>query len=302
MARKVAREVTRASGRAVAGLEPPKKVSEVKAWVAAHAADPRAFDALAKTKKRSAPCGAASIRALAAIGGARALETLATYRGEEPEGAFGDTFHDAVARELKAAWKRFDRADFARRLFASALWFGNAGELDSIEGIESVAGLDDFAFVAGIGCSLAPLARCKALTRLKVAILGDQDVAPIAQLEHLGRLQLYGESIQSLDGLSSSPVQRLGVRMGPSSGFDFLMRLPRLARLLVSTERASLGASERAVLKKLVRRGVAVCAYGHEEWSIALRDLGGILTEAAGFRAVGREDFTDTLQLDSFLF
>jgi len=273
-------------------LAPPQKLSEVKAWIANHGGDPGATQALAWAARRKNAVHDACIRALMTIGGAAALDALATYRGRDA-GNMAD---------LGAAWARFDRREFARRVLASPVVLGAAGGLKQIDGIECVEDLDSLTIETAARCSLEPLTRCENLLNLEIMARGDIDLAPIASIPDLDRLILHGgERIETFSSLKGARMRKLGITLGPAASLGFLTELPRLRRVQISSPRPVLNEEDLAVLRLLVAKGVAICAYSHEPWTAALAQAGGRFAEAAGFRAVGDEDLGPSLPSGNFL-
>jgi hypothetical protein len=130
-------------------LPPPQKLSEVKAWVAAHGADPAATAALEWAPGRKFAVHDACIRALMTLGGPAALDALTSYRGREA----------GNMEDLGPAWDHFDRCEFARRVLASPVVLGARGGLRRLDGIECVEALECLTIETADGCSLEPLAR-----------------------------------------------------------------------------------------------------------------------------------------------
>jgi hypothetical protein len=272
-------------------LAPPARRTEVKAWLAAHADDARALAALARRDGMRDPMQGASLRALVGLRDAErsrgdesstaVLEAMATYRT-------ADGFSEIACLELGAAWPKFDRAEFARRMFGESLEFGCAGPLTSIEGIDADLALARLDIEVAAGCSLAPLERCLRLCSLALRPHGEVDLAPVARIPELTLLTLRGEALSTLDSLAGARCHNADLAVGPKATFKFLLSLPRLQGLRLASSRDKLSPSDRAALAALVARGVTIRAYSHQPWTIALGEIGGTFTEAVGFRTVGR--------------
>jgi hypothetical protein len=273
-------------------LAPPQKLSEVKAWIASHGNNAGAMRALAWAPRRKNAVHDACIRALMTIGGPPALDALATYRGRDA----GDM------ADLGAAWDRFDRGEFARRVLQSPVVLGARGGLRRIDGIECVEDLDTLSIETAARCPLEPLARCDKLLSLEIMARGDLDLGPIASLPDLDRLVIHGgEQLATFAPLKGARMHKLGIGLGPAASLGFLAELPRLRRVQMSSPRPALSDEDLKVLRRLVKSGVAICGYQHEPWTAALAHVGGRFAEAAGFRAVGDEDLGPSLPSGNFL-
>jgi hypothetical protein len=224
----------------------------------------------------------------------KVLDAFATYVDE-------DGFSEAACQELGAAWPKFDRALFAKRMFGESLYFGTAGYLPSIEGIDAAGRLTTLAIAVGAGCNIDPLPRCTKLVSLDLSTDGPVDLTPIARIDLLSRLDLRGQHNRSLQGLTGARFHNAHLEISHHAALDFLLDLPRAKRIRIVSDRTELSAGDCEVLSKVVERGIAICAYGHESWSADLRKIGGQLTEAVGYRAVGHENFRTTLELNAFI-
>jgi hypothetical protein len=246
------------------GPDLPQKVSQVKAWLAAHPdADPAL---LAPQKRQKAAARAAAVRALGTIGTSRALEVLAQYAD--------DRYPDAVLKELHTAWARFDRREFAATMFRQTPHTLGLGMAPSIEGIGAVPGLTSLDVILVDGADLSPLAECTELRTLRVGaegipgLLGVEPIVNLPQLTelHLTRMTQYAD----LTPLSTSGVRRLRLDLWDADG-AFLLRMPQLERLLISANAGPVEPHETPALVDvviaLVRRGVQVTAYTHQrDW------------------------------------
>ncbi|WP_193614694.1 hypothetical protein [Nocardioides lijunqiniae] len=240
----------------------PQKVSEVKAWLAAHPdADPAL---LAPREGQRAAERSAAVRALGTIGTPGALDVLGRYAEE--------SYPDAVLKELHRAWGRFDRREFAARMFRQAPYTLSLGLAPTLEGIGAVAGLTSLEVVLTGGADLAPLAECTGLRTLRVGAEGEPGllgVGPLRDLPELTELHLTRTTRNAdLTALSGVGARRLRIDLEDADG-SFLLDMPRLESLLVGGEREDLA----GVVLALVRRGVRVAAYRHQRsWVTGLRE------------------------------
>lgn len=233
----------------------PQRVSQVGAWSSENPnADP---EVLAPFPGQKAAARAAAVRALAALGTPAALEVLARYAA--------DRYPAALLAELHRAWGRFDRREFAARMFDRAprvLELGLAPTLEGIGGVPHLTGLD---VVLTDGADLSPLAECTALRLLRVACEGEpglRDVEPLRQLPDLTELHLTRTTRHAdLTLLAELPVRHLRLHLEGAEA-SFLLRMPRLERLLVADERPHAGTG--ATLAALARTGVLVTVYAHQ--------------------------------------
>jgi hypothetical protein len=281
---KQAAKKTAPAKKIAAAVDVPTKVSEVKAWLAARPTmDAATLKSLAKRPKQKAAEMAAAVRALAQIGTSDALQVIATYRpkvidGEaEHEGRFGDTFPDAVAREILAAWGRFDRRAFAKKIFSGlgSLWIAHGGEIEDLTGIGAAKELLDLRIFVSPTCDLAPLAACVELGRLEINVSGRtgglEPIARIPALDHLAIINGHKLDQAAVDALAGAKlVARLYLTVGPTIDLHALTALPALKRLKLGAGDRAADARTAATLRELVRRGVDVCLYDHEKWP---RDL-----------------------------
>ena len=256
------------------GPQVPQKVSEVKAWLAAHpGVDPAV---LAPQKGQKAGARAAAVRALGAMGTPDALAVLGQYADER--------YPDAVLKELHQAWTRFDRREFAATMFRSSATL-DLGVAASLEGIGAVPDLTGLEVILTGKADLAPLAECVALRTLRVAAEGPPGllgVEPLLELPELTELHLTRMTRNAdLTPLADLGVRRLRIDLDGADG-SFLLRMPRLERLLLATGEAAdvpvvateqeRGALAEVVLA-LVRKGVRVVVYRHERaWVAGLLD------------------------------
>lgn len=256
-------------GGAQTELQPPQKASEVKAWLAAHPDSDVAV--LAPYVGQKAAARVAAIRALGALGTPRALEVLGQYAE--------DSYPDAVLKELHQAWRRFDRREFAAKMFRQAPYTLDLGLAPSIEGIGAVRGLTSLDVVLTGGADLLPLAECAELRTLRVGAEGSPGllgVEPLLNLHELTELHLTRNTRHAdLTPLTKLGVRRLRLDLGGADG-SFLLRMPQLERLLISGDEAwdedvaseAATKGERQALADvaiaLVRKGVRVVVYKHQ--------------------------------------
>ncbi|MET8850023.1 NACHT domain-containing protein [Amycolatopsis sp. NPDC004625] len=162
-------------------LIPPSNRDEAKALAAA---GEFVLDLLADSDPEDPAAVAATIHAIALIGGPGALELLTRYRNAQDE---------VVVDELIEAWHRFDPAEFAERVLADLpiedLYVEDVVELASLRHLRHLKDLGcnvnstdefDFALLAGI-----PL---ESITLLGVSYGGSADIGPLAELPHLRRI------------------------------------------------------------------------------------------------------------------
>lgn len=162
-------------------LIPPSNRDEAKALAAA---GEFVLDLLADSDSEDPAAVAATIHAIALIGGPGALELLTRYRNAQDE---------VVVDELIEAWHRFDPAEFAERVLADLpiedLYVEDVVELASLRHLRHLKDLScdvnntdefDFALLAGI-----PL---ESITLLGVSFGGSADIGPLAELPHLRRI------------------------------------------------------------------------------------------------------------------
>lgn len=263
----------------------PAKGKDVAAFLAAHTPiDGATIARLARRPKQNAAQKAAAICALGRIGGEGALAAITTYRPMKdedgcfvPEGKFGDTFLDAVAREIAIAWGRFDRRAFAERMFSelTALLFANAGSLDDLRGIEAAAGLHALHAFVGPTCDLAPLSACAELQHLKLNIHSRTGgLAPLTRISGLRVLELINGDALEQDAVETLgealSVERLALSIGGSIDLRPLLRLTRLEKLRLAAGDRALDEVTVSTVEALVRRGVDVIMHRHEGWPSAL--------------------------------
>ncbi|RYE83742.1 MAG: hypothetical protein EOO75_18960, partial [Myxococcales bacterium] len=270
-------KASRASASSPA-IEPPGRLSEVRPWLAAHAADPRALAALAWAPRRRAATHDACLRALLKLGGAAALDALATYRGQDA----------GSLNELGDAWDDFDRCAFARRVLASPVTLVARGGLARLDGVECVESLDTLWVHVADRCSLEPLRGCPELISLSVWCEGDIDLTPAAALPALDRLVIHGQKLgpSVLEPLRPARVGQLDLELGPGVDLGSLAGLARLRQLKLATARPALAPHELEALRGLVGRGAIVRGFTHQPWTVALGQVGGQLRESHGHRDV----------------
>jgi hypothetical protein len=247
----------------------PQKVSEVKAWLAAHPdADPAV---LAPYDDQRAAARVAAVRALGTMGTPDALAVLGQYADAN--------YPDAVLKELHKAWGNFDRREFAATMWLPGAYTLDLGVAPTIEGIAAVPDLTGLDVVLTGAADLSPLAECTGLRSLRVGAEGTPGVLgvePLRQLSELTELHLTRTTRNAdLTPLADLGVRRLRLSLDGADG-GFLLRMPRLERLLLSfasdddpdaASEAGTPHERRAladVVLALVRKGVRVVVYRHE--------------------------------------
>lgn len=238
----------------------PQKVSEVKAWLGAHA-DPDPQD-LAPHPGQKAAAKVAAVRALGIIGTPQALAVLGGYAA--------DSYPDKLLEELHRAWSSFDRRDFAATMFGKSGRALNLRLAPTIEGIGAVSGLRSLDVILTDGADLSPLTQCTDLQTLRVGAEGEpglRGVEPLLELSELTELHLtrttHNADLTPLAGLG---VQSLRLDLDGADG-AFLLDMPRLKALLLADDAARPETSD--VLLALVRKGVRVVVYKHQSASFS---------------------------------
>ncbi|MBE8520521.1 NACHT domain-containing protein [Amycolatopsis sp. H6(2020)] len=185
-------------------LIPPSNREEAKALAAA---GEFVLDLLADCAPETPEATAATIHAIALIGGPGALELLTRYREAQDE---------AVIDELVEAWQRFDPVEFAERVLADL----------PIENL-----------VVNDPATLAALGHLRNFIHLDCDFSGPDefDLAPLAGIS-LERITLLGESYESIDigPLAEVPALREVVAEVPTHGWARLAELPNLKALTLS--------------------------------------------------------------------
>ncbi|MDC0669364.1 hypothetical protein [Nannocystis radixulma] len=255
------------------------KVAQVAKWLAAHpGVDPRVF---ARRPKQKAAESAAAVRALGTIATPAALDVLVGYRPEvvdgfpKNEGGFGDTWTDPVTKELLLAWSRFDRRVFADRMFSGlgSLWIAHGSDIADISGLDAALGLTHLQIWVRPSCDLSPLEGCTTLSRLKMNLHGrTSGIAPLARIPALDQLEIFNTqtleqaAVDSLAALTS--VRRLSVSVGSEIELGALAWLPKLQRLQLAAGERKADEATLAPLRTLLTRGVDLCFYMHEDWTV----------------------------------
>jgi hypothetical protein len=250
----------------------PGNLREAGAWAARHRPlDHDALDTLRPKGSLNAAKLAARIHAASQVGGDHALEVIACFG--DPEG----TWPDLVARELLAAWARFDRAAFARKVVAHnrQLRLQFAGFVETIEGVDHIPVLETLTAAVKRACSLEPLSRCERLWQLVLNLnYGTDDLSPIGACPRLLSLELINSAAvpapewQCLGALSR--LQTLKLALPGDAHLGFLRGMTALRTLDLSLGRDSLGREDGAVVGELLARGLTMHAYQHEAWTAAL--------------------------------
>jgi hypothetical protein len=235
------------------GPDVPAKLSEVSAWLAAHpAVDP---GVLGPRPGQKAAARLAAVRALGTLATPRALAVLGRYADRQ--------YTDALLAELHRAWSRFDRRTFAATMFKPGPL--NLGVTPTLEGIGAVPGLTSLRVIMSGRADLTPLAECTALHTLTVAAHGEPGllgVEPLLNLPGLTELHLTDTTRNAdLAPLAATAVRRLRINLDGADS-TFLLKMPRLDRLLIADESPRAGTGD--VLTALVRRGTQVTIYRHQ--------------------------------------
>jgi NACHT domain len=188
----------------LAALIPPQTLSEAKA---VSSAGELAVPLLARAHSGAkVQVAAATVRALAQIGGEQALEALKT---------FGRDRRVTVARELVRAWPFFDAEEFARDVLAeSMLDYGRLHIADST----LLAGVKHLKNLQTLSCEVRG---------------GDVDLSALANVSALARLEVSSPAIATLDALRNiESLEWLNVS-GCSNLFDIeaVRTLPNLKQL-----------------------------------------------------------------------
>ncbi|MEV6873883.1 NACHT domain-containing protein [Amycolatopsis sp. NPDC051128] len=190
-------------------LIPPKTTDEAEELAAA---GEFVLDLLADCEPEDAEATAATVHAIALIGGPGALELLIRYNGSQEL---------AVVVELIAARKRFDPAEFAERVLADTrlpngyLYVGDPAELAGLEHLRHLEYLHCW-FNDGHG----DLSFVQNLSRLKGLEIGD----------------LAGLDLRSLAGTSLERITLTGNPLPGSTDLGPLADVPTLRRVFADVE------------------------------------------------------------------
>lgn len=254
-------------------IEPPKKISEVRAWIAANPDITPAV--LAPHPKQRAAERRAALRALGVLATPAALEVLSSYAR--------DDYSDVDLEELHKMWDNFDRRAFASTMFRAAGWRLNLGVTKSLVGIEAVADLTSLDIIFLGQADLTPLAECTTLQRVKIISNVEPSITAVdalTKLPELRSLVLSGVMRNAdLSVLAGTPIETLQISLDGADG-AFLQNLPKLRTLLLSGGSAAGDSHEvrepgdpelapahpglPEVVFALVRSGVDVIVYAHE--------------------------------------
>lgn len=250
----------------------PGNLREAASWAARHSpADHDALDALRPKGSLNAVKLAARLHAAAQVGGDHALDVIASFG--DPDG----TWPDLVVREILAAWARYDRAAFARKVFAhnQKLRLQFAGFMETLEGVQHIPLLETLTAAVKRGCSLLPLPQCERLWQLVLNLnYGTEDLSPLGGCARLLSLELINSAAvpaaqwQSLGTLSR--LQTLKLALPGDAHLAFLHGMGALRTLDLSLGRETLGREDGAVLGEVLGRGVTLHAYQHEAWTTSL--------------------------------
>ncbi len=184
-------------------LIPPSTHEEAKALAAA---GEFVLDLLAASEPDTPEATAATIHAIALIGGAGAMELLTHYRGAQDE---------TVVNELIETWQRFDPVEFAERVLADL-------PIDYL-------GVDDPGELAALG-------HLRHLEHLEIwCEILDGDLRSLVSTS-LQRITLTGSSADSVDlgPLAGIPTLRAIVADMKTHGWERLTALPNLEFLQLS--------------------------------------------------------------------
>ncbi|MEU0789528.1 NACHT domain-containing protein [Amycolatopsis sp. NPDC005961] len=186
------------------------------------------LDLLADCEPETPEATAATIHAIALIGGPSALELLTRYRAEQDE---------AVVDELLDARQRFDPADYAERVLAGLpidhLLVDDPADYAGLEHLRNLEHLECWGeFPDG------DLGFVRKLPRLRELEIGDPDGLDLSSLAStsLERIALTGDSLHSTDvgPLAEIPTLRAVVAEVETHGWARLAELPDLQYLKLS--------------------------------------------------------------------
>ena len=175
-------------------LFPPQTMEDARDIAAVGEA---AVPHLAYNEAHSEDENAASIRALAMIGGAKALQTLEGYVAAMPDAADRTWWGGVppIAQEIGQVWDYFDQEEFAHRILhrLTALWLPEltvpVGELTNLQ----LLSLDNTPVA-----DLAPLHALANLQRLDLDNTPVADLDPLASLSGLLTMSLNGTEVADL--------------------------------------------------------------------------------------------------------
>lgn len=270
----------------------PKSVGKVKAWLADHP-DPDPW-LLAPKPKQKAGAVAAAVRALSQIATPAAFEVLKKYATDEPT--------DPLLNELKLAWKRFDRREFAAAMLIPRRGHLDLGIVGDITGIDEVENLKSLRIVVDDKLTdqtdLSPLAACTPLQALTIQSDGLGNPSNIEWLRSLPGLRTLDLGVRlhdtDLSPLADSGIENLTIWLDGQNG-SFLLDMPNLTNLTVigASSPSSEGPQTQAhpdlteTVIALIGREVPVTVYDFDrEWVDELRaraqDAGLQLIEGRG--------------------
>ncbi|MFD0556532.1 hypothetical protein FB566_1775 [Stackebrandtia endophytica] len=250
----------------------PQSVGKVKAWLADHP-DPD-LRLLAPKPKQKAGAVAAAVRALSQIGTPSAFEVLKEYATDEPT--------DPLLNELKLAWKRFDRREFAATMLIPRRGHLDLGIVRDITGIDAVENLTSLRIVVddkkADQTDLSPLTACTPLQALQIQSDGLGNPSNIEWLRSLTGLRTLDLGVQlrdtDLSPLADSGIENLTIWLDGQSG-SILLDMPNLTNLTVigASSPSSEGPQTNAhpdlteAVFTLVGRGVPVTVYDFDrDW------------------------------------
>lgn len=187
---------------------------------------------LAPRPKQKAAAKAAAVRALGQLATGEAFDVLKQYTTDEPT--------EPVLEELKRAWGRFDRRDYASAMFLLKDGHLDLGIVHDIEGIDAVPEMTSLRIVVDDKkddqTDLSPLAQCAGLRALQVQFNGPgmpSDIEWLRPLTGLRALDL-GVVLRNVDlsPLVKTSIERLCIWMDGQSG-SILLDMPKLTHLKV---------------------------------------------------------------------
>jgi hypothetical protein len=188
----------------LSSLLPPKNMTEAQAVASA---GQLAVPLLAQVGYLRAREAAACVRALALIGGADALDAIASY---------GHDGRRTVKEEVRRAWDTFDPIEFAQRVLAQAN-FEDALAVSNLSLIPAIRYLKQLASLRlEIGISASDLETIREVGSLVSFMAADiehvTDLSPFSELHLLEDLELWQASaITNLDPLRELHLERLGL-------------------------------------------------------------------------------------------
>jgi hypothetical protein len=231
----------------------------------------RAIDLLAYDPDYPAEIAAYCVQALAAIGGDRAMDAIATYAADERR---------QVRRAVGDAWSQFATQRYARRVLAGQdllvlsaapptadqlRWLTQLTQLSlsgrAVSDLSALAGLTQLTQLSLSGPAVSDLSALAGLTQLtQLSLRGPavSDLSALAGLTQLTQLSLSGPAVSDLGALAGlTQLTQLSLDLsGPAvSDLSALAGLPNLTSLVIDKERAAEAVSALATRRQ---RGVAI--------------------------------------------